>query len=283
MKKIIFVCTGNTCRSPMAAAFANSLLKNEYEAESFGLSAAVGERASANAVAVMREVGIDISNHKARQLAISDIEKADVIVTLGRSHYDLLSQINGISHKLRILGNGIRDPFMQSIDVYRACRDEIRKSVADMFLDVKISEMKESDIPQIADIETETFSTPWSKDGLASELTKKGSHFFAARFGNVVLGYTGFFLCADEAYMANIAVKKEYRGLEIGKRLMNCIVRQAEELGARFITLEVRSSNNIAKKMYEGMGFEKVGERRKFYEKPQENADLYTLYFDKER
>ncbi len=280
MKKIIFVCTGNTCRSPMAEGIAEMLLGHKYQVKSCGLSASSGDPASENAVTAMQEIDIDISSHRSRQITFYDIESADIIVALSNSHFNYLSQIPETNDKLRLLGNGISDPYMQDLDVYRKCRDEIELAIVDMFLNLEISQMTIADVPKIAEIEAETFKkSAWSEKGIADELHNPLAHFIVARSDGLVLGYTGFHFVADEAYMANIAVKREYRGLGVGDKLMGSLIELAKSLNAQFLTLEVRQSNNIAKKMYEKFGFEKVGERKNFYVDPKENADIYTLYF----
>ena len=280
MKKIVFVCTGNTCRSPMAEGIANNLLGHKYQSVSCGLSASSGDPASENAVTAMKEIGVDISSHRSRQLTIYDIESADIIVAISNSHFNYLSQIAEAKDKLLLLGNGISDPYMQDLDVYRKCRDEIKLAIANMFLDLEISQMTTYDVSDLAKIEAETFGkSAWSEKGIAEELNNPCAHFIVARSDNKVLGYTGFQLLAGEAYIANIVVKKEYRGLGIGKRLLATLIDLAKELKSVFISLEVRQSNSTAKKMYENFGFEKVGERKNFYVDPKEDADIYTLYF----
>lgn len=280
MKKIVFVCTGNTCRSPMAEGIANNLLGNKYQSVSCGLSASSGDTASENAVTAMQEIGIDISSHRSRQLTFYDIVSADAVVAISNSHFNYLSQIAEAKDKLLLLGSGISDPFMQGLDIYRKCRDEIKLAIANMFLNLEISQMTIDDVSDIAKIEEEAFGkSAWTEKGIAAEIDNPLSHFIVARSGDLILGYTGFQLIAGEVYMANIAVKREYRGLGVGEKLMKDLIDLAKSLDAQFLTLEVRQSNNVAKKMYEKFGFEKVGERKNFYVDPKENADIYTLYF----
>ena len=122
MKKIVFVCTGNTCRSPMAEGYLKSIKDKGYEIISRGLSAD-GSPAATHSVNAMLEKGIDITGHISRQMTYEDAEKADVIVCMSASHADLLEAL-GID-KLKIFVLGINDPFGGAMDTYRACRDEI--------------------------------------------------------------------------------------------------------------------------------------------------------------
>ena len=82
--KITVVCTGNTCRSPMAAALLGSLL-SEAEVSSAGIYAENGAPASENAVAAMAARGVDISSHRARKLTGADAE-ADMVICMTRRH-----------------------------------------------------------------------------------------------------------------------------------------------------------------------------------------------------
>lgn len=129
MKRIVFVCTGNTCRSPMAEGYLKSQKGENYEIISRGLSTD-GSPAAENSVAVMAEIGIDISSHISRQLSYSDIEKADVIVGMTASHIDVLEAL-GVD-KLKCCVLGITDPFGGDLLCYRSCRDEIIKGIDEL-------------------------------------------------------------------------------------------------------------------------------------------------------
>ena len=90
MKKILFVCSGNTCRSPLAEGIAKSIfprsLNEDFEILSAGSSAIEGLPASPLAVQVADEHGIDLSQHKTRLLSRSLVKQADLIVTMSAKH-----------------------------------------------------------------------------------------------------------------------------------------------------------------------------------------------------
>ncbi len=131
-KEIVFVCTGNTCRSPMCEGIFNSLPYKGYYASSAGIFAQNGDKASQNSVLALSEMGINIENHRARQLTPEIIEGAKLIITLTKGHKDaILSLGNNLQNKVITLGEAagenrdISDPFGGDISIYRACRDEI--------------------------------------------------------------------------------------------------------------------------------------------------------------
>lgn len=140
MKKLLFVCTGNTCRSPMAAVIFNALAVEQgldWVAESAGV-AAVGDRpASVNAVKAVAEIGLDLSAHRTRFLPALDLNEYSLFVAINDEHYQILKSVGIPDDMLRILRRvpdskdiydlrqGIVDPYGGDLNAYRKCRDEI--------------------------------------------------------------------------------------------------------------------------------------------------------------
>ena len=129
--KILFVCSGNTCRSPMAAALAKQYFESVGRidlTDSAGLFANPGESASEYSVKAMAERGIDISSHRSKQLTPEMVRNADILVPMTDSHANMLNILGVDDSKIKQIGE-IHDPFGGSLEIYRECAEELAKAV----------------------------------------------------------------------------------------------------------------------------------------------------------
>lgn len=126
-RKILFVCIGNTCRSQMAEGFARHYGKDAVDVRSAGTNA----MASVNSATIdaMKDIGIDISNHAAKQLTYEMIEWADIVVTLGGLPASSLCPPSYTGGKLDW---NIADPLGRPPEVMRAVRDDIGRRVREL-------------------------------------------------------------------------------------------------------------------------------------------------------
>lgn len=141
-----------------------------------------------------------------------------------------------------------------------------------MLKDYYLREMTAEDGADVAKIELECFSLPWSEEALIASLQQNYSYFVVACTDESIIGYGGVYVVAGEAEIINIAVKSEYRGKGVGKELVMALLQEAKKRDAKNTFLEVRESNINAIALYEKCGFKKNGIRKNFYEKPVENA-----------
>ena len=281
---ILFVCTGNTCRSPMAERYLKSKNLPDVAVKSRGLSAD-GSPVSKNSGLVMGEIGIDISNHISAQLNESDLAWSDKIICMSKSHKSVLS-FYADPKKLFVLGNGVFDPFGKDIDEYRKCRDEIFSAVDSLisegfFAELQISAMCPEQVKDVAEIEKICFSSPWSEESIEESL-KSGTKFFVAEKCGKVLGYIGISCILDEGYIANIAVLPKERKTGVATALLNRVFSLAKDESLSFVSLEVRESNTPAVSLYKKLGFKTEGRRKNFYENPKEDALIMTKRFENE-
>ncbi len=142
---------------------------------------------------------------------------------------------------------------------------------------VSIRDMQEQDIPFIIDIERMSFSTPWSETSFLNEIYKPRSVAKVVISDERVVGYACIELVADEGHILNMAVHPDYRKTGIAASLVEKIIEESKLRACRLLYLEVRASNYIAKKLYEGFGFKIVGVRKKYYVAPEEDAVIMLL------
>lgn len=137
-----------------------------------------------------------------------------------------------------------------------------------------IRPMERADVNRVHEIECTCFRSPWSKLALAGELRNDVAHYLVMEEDGLIIGYGGMWLLFEEAHVTNVAVMPEYRGQGRGRRLMLAMMRHAVKRGAEKMTLEVRESNTVAQKLYEGLDFEQNGFRPGYYSDTGEGAKL---------
>src|SRR5476651_609554 len=143
MKTILFICTGNVCRSPMAEALFRRAVRGrgEFRVLSAGIGAMDGHAPTQHSVTAMRELGVDISAQRSRMLTAELIRQADFIFGMTHGHVDTISLLyppaaektfllREFDETLDPYEKDISDPIGSPYDVYAHCRDQIEQGIA---------------------------------------------------------------------------------------------------------------------------------------------------------
>ncbi|SHF00011.1 low molecular weight protein arginine phosphatase [Alkalibacter saccharofermentans] len=152
MKKILLVCTGNTCRSSMAKGIFEDLIKkegrnDEIAIDSAGISVYYSEGANPNAILAAREMGIDISSHISKQVDEYHIANSDLVLTMTTGQKEILkARYSGYAFKIFTLKEfegdsktwDIADPFGGSLDIYKRTAKEIKDAITNLINNKKI-------------------------------------------------------------------------------------------------------------------------------------------------
>ncbi|MGN0162214.1 MAG: low molecular weight protein arginine phosphatase [Candidatus Ornithomonoglobus sp.] len=147
--KILFVCTGNTCRSAMAAAMMNDIaVKNDLNVliDSAGVFAGIGEKASDEAIQAMKKRGIDLTGHRTKPLTDELINMADIILTMTKAHKQLI--LNYAPDKIKTLleyagdDGDISDPFGGDLEEYEETAAQIYDALVDIAEKLPVEEGK---------------------------------------------------------------------------------------------------------------------------------------------
>ena len=139
--RLVFICTGNTCRSPMAEGLARNVFGPHILVGSAGLAAWEGDSASRQAIEVLKEKGIDLTAHQARRVNSELLAEADWIVPMTEVHERRL-KVMFPEHAVRIKRLGawssqgeicdISDPYGGSVEIYRQCAEKMEVLIAEI-------------------------------------------------------------------------------------------------------------------------------------------------------
>jgi ribosomal-protein-alanine N-acetyltransferase len=140
-----------------------------------------------------------------------------------------------------------------------------------------IEPMREADVPTIQEIERHIFSTPWPRNAYYRELASRNSAYYIVLRRETagdpeIVGYGGMWRMYDEAHVTTIGVRQDLQHHGYGRILFAGLVQAAYDMGAKWITLEVRASNDNAMRMYETYGFKVIGRRKGYYTDNGEDA-----------
>jgi N6-L-threonylcarbamoyladenine synthase len=145
---------------------------------------------------------------------------------------------------------------------------------------------KEDDLTAIMRIEKSCFgSDAWSKPVMRGELIAPHTHYLVCYQGEEIIGYGGLSKIAgsEQADIQTIAVLESYRGKGLGRDLMKALIREAQQLEAKEIWLEVRADHPVPQKLYESLGFEAIDTRKNYYQPDGVDALVMRLKLAEEK
>jgi len=147
---------------------------------------------------------------------------------------------------------------------------------------LEIVPMRSADLDEVMEIAAASFPSPWPRKVFAEELDREWAHIDvlrerAADGASHVVGFCNYWLVHDEVHLLNIAVAPDQRRRGLALRMMDHLVEFCRRHECRYVTLEVRRSNEAAIELYRSCGFEAVGLRPRYYADDNEDAVLMTL------
>ncbi|MBR1742358.1 MAG: ribosomal protein S18-alanine N-acetyltransferase [Lachnospiraceae bacterium] len=140
--------------------------------------------------------------------------------------------------------------------------------------EIKIRRMNEEDLAQVLSLENACFSKPWSEKSFLDALHSEQTLYLVAEAAGAVIGYCGFFFSFESADLCNMLVEEKMRKNGIGRKLLEEAFLLLGKRQIEKVILEVRASNASAIHLYEMLGFEKIGIRKRYYSEPVEDALL---------
>jgi ribosomal-protein-alanine N-acetyltransferase len=137
-----------------------------------------------------------------------------------------------------------------------------------------VTTLEESDLDGVLEVETESFTNPWTRDMFLKDLRNVSVSYgyVLRRPERRVVAFCTIWIVVDEMHINNLAVHPAYRGRGLGRALLVSVLRLWSGLGAPHATLEVRRSNEVAINLYTTLGFRVAGTRRDYYTEPVEDA-----------
>lgn len=127
---------------------------------------------------------------------------------------------------------------------------------------------KEGDLANLLFLEKQIYDgeSPWTAENFRAELSRKDSLYIVVYYGSSILAVIGMRLNNSEAHITNLSVTPQWQGQGLGTYLMRLMIDYARQFGCQMVSLEVRANNEIAKKLYQSLGFKVNLVRPNYYQ-----------------
>lgn len=142
---------------------------------------------------------------------------------------------------------------------------------------MQVIQAKDIHLEAMAKLELDNFSQPWTLSSLKEAILRQDTIYLVALDQNQVIGYLGVWQSLDEGELVSIVVQEAYRHQNIGKFLIEKLMEIASLRKLHYLFLEVRVSNVRAIHFYQKCGFQTIGIRKNFYDRPKEDAKMMRL------
>jgi len=146
----------------------------------------------------------------------------------------------------------------------------------------EIDSLQPEDLPDIMDVERASFARPWPEKAFVAEFENPYSRFLGVRHDGRVVAVLLYWLILPEIHIPSLGVHPNHRRRHLATWLLQALLEVGREIQASQIDLEVREHNKAAQRLYESMGFVRVGMRKGYYEDTGETAFLYSYYYEKQ-
>lgn len=156
-------------------------------------------------------------------------------------------------------------------------------SVCKNMREISVREMTSEDISTVENIEKSIFSLPWSSASFQDAIDSPNNIYLVCEVDGEIAGYCGLWTVLGEGNITNMAVADNYRRMGIAERLMTEMERRGKELDVNTFFLEVRVGNTAARSLYRKMSYKEIGTRKRFYERPIEDAIVMSKICETEK
>lgn len=153
---------------------------------------------------------------------------------------------------------------------------------ARIYAEARLRPMTLADVPDVVAVERSSYPFPWS-EGVFRDCVRVGYLCRVVEVAGQVGGYAIMSCGAGEAHVLNICIRSDLRSAGIGRRLMKFLLERARAAGMQDVFLEVRPSNPIAIRLYESLGFTRIGVRKAYYQASggREDAWVYKCHIER--